>query len=184
MRCSWCGDYNNHNRRSCPHRSEESKKRDPPKRPKSCSWCGDTSHTRPKCEALKLAKETWIGQNAAYRARFLEDLKKLNFNYGAIFKYSTNDVLYLAVSVDWDSIKHDDRWGYPINSRYLSNIDKTMTSKFPSWIGLEEGFEKNNSLRYDRALVIESSTNEIPIENYIPGDWLSGVSGVEESFKK
>jgi len=183
MRCSWCGDHG-HNRRTCPHRSEQSKKLDPPKRPRSCSWCHSTSHTRPKCERLASDKQDWINKNADYRAIFLEDLKKANLNYGSIFKYSTSEHTFLVESMFWDSIKHDTRWNYNLEVRYLLNLDMRTCVTIPSWFGLEEGYEKQEEKRFSKNIEILSSPNERPIESYIPADWLSGVSGVELAFKK
>ena len=183
MRCSWCGGLN-HNRRGCPHRSEQSKKLDPPKKPRCCSWCQSTSHTRPKCERLASDKQEWIKRNADYRARFLEDLKKANLNYGSIFKYSTSEHTFLVESIRWDSIRHDSRWEYNLQVRYLLNFDNLTYVIFTSWFGLEEGRKKEEEKKYSKDIEILSSPNEMPIESYIPADWLSGVSGVESAFGK
>jgi len=183
MRCSWCGDFN-HNRRTCPHRSEQSKKLDPPRKQRTCSWCQSTSHTRPKCERLASDKQDWINRNSDYRARFLEDLKKANLNYGSIFRYSSGSHTFIVKSMFWDSIKHDTRWNYNLEVFYLSDIDMRTCLGFPSWFGLEEGHKKEQEKTYSKDIEILSSPNEMPIENYIPADWLSGVSGVESAFGK
>lgn len=92
--CGHCG-RKGHNRRTCPHRSDEAKEfdrkymRKPGRRKGSvtqCSYCGTTGHNRRTCPHLKLRKKTALRlvDSAVHRATTL--LSENGFGLGAMYE--------------------------------------------------------------------------------------------------
>ena len=94
--CGYCGQKG-HNRRTCPHRSDEAKAQDKKWMLKSgrrkgsttqCSYCGVVGHNRRTCPHLKLQKKTALRlvDSAVHRAATL--LSENGFGLGAMYENS------------------------------------------------------------------------------------------------
>jgi len=94
--CGYCGKAG-HNRRTCPHRSDEAKAQDKKWMRKSgrrkgsttqCSYCGVVGHNRRTCPHLKLRKKTALRlvDSAVHRAATL--LSENGFGLGAMYENS------------------------------------------------------------------------------------------------
>lgn len=92
--CGHCGQRG-HNRRTCPHRSDEAKAQDkkwmrtPGRRKGSttqCSYCGGVGHNRRTCPHLKLRKKTALRliDSAVHRATRI--LSENGFGLGAMYE--------------------------------------------------------------------------------------------------
>ena len=92
--CSYCGQKG-HNRRTCPHRSDEAKAFDKQYMRKSgrrkgsstqCSYCGGFGHNRRTCPLLKSDKAWVISQTSVIVRSAIENLSRIGCGVGFLQK--------------------------------------------------------------------------------------------------
>lgn len=94
VRCGYCGKYG-HNARTCPHRTEESKKfsesyyKKPGRKKGSstmCSYCGLLGHNRRTCPHLKRRKQEALKTIEGSIGRALSEFQAHGAGVGALFE--------------------------------------------------------------------------------------------------
>lgn len=103
--CSYCGKKG-HNRRTCPHRSDEAKEHDKKYMRKAgrrkgsttqCSYCGGIGHNRRTCQLLKSDKAWVISQVEAVVRSTIGNLSLIGCGVGFLQKTSRWGDDYLGV---------------------------------------------------------------------------------------
>ncbi len=103
--CSYCGK-SGHNRRTCPHRSDEAKEFDKKYMRKAgrrkgsttqCSYCGGIGHNRRTCQLLKSDKAWVISQTEAVVRSTIENLSLVGCGVGFLQKTSRWGDEYLGI---------------------------------------------------------------------------------------
>ena len=94
VRCGYCGTYG-HNARTCPERTEESKKfseswyKKPGRKKGSstmCSYCGLSGHNRRTCPHLKRRKQEALKSIEGSVSRALLEFQSWGAGIGALFE--------------------------------------------------------------------------------------------------
>lgn len=182
--CGWCG-VSGHNRRSCPSRPEHYKNSDKTRyRAKTCSYCCQEDHTRPKCKKVDADREAWIAENAAYRKRFIEDMKAHGYGIGALYSNkNSGEVIPLMVrSFDWDSVTHTNRYCYAVKVIEVSS-SRAFSVCPPRYFGEGNAQER---ISYEMFYGIKM-LSPVPFEQTlktIPANWFDGTSGVPDRLIK
>ena len=213
--CSECYQTG-HNRAGCPRRKEryqealarpeeergyyensliremEAKKNSNTKR--KCSYCGESGHNRRKCEPLAEHTGYVQLQQEAFRAAFLEHIRKIGLNIGSLFKgtgaYTSDISLGVVVDIDWNEISITHLAGGLqrfLKVRPLSqlNVDGSLHScciTRPDHWPIGENFPTKETawveMRYSGEVLGPTDT---PVEP--PYGWLTDTQPVKEFFK-
>ena len=182
--CRFCG-YTGHNRRTCPSRSPESKDGDKQyhnryrSKSRRCSFCYEGGHDRRKCVKLITERNTWINDNAIYRERFFEDMKRDGYGVGSLIKrqspWDRHDTYeyFVVKDINWDTINHDNTYAYPIYAAPLIDMEHPVNLPAPLYGLRDEALEHASKWRNSGAQV----ENPVP-ENTIkpPAEWFTGKS--------
>jgi len=179
--CRNCGNTG-HNRRTCPSRSQEAKNADKEyhnkyrRKSRRCSFCYENEHDRRKCEKLKSERNVWITENAAYRSRFLEDMKKAGIGIGAIVKrisWQSQTTFYFIKDIRWDYINQDDHYSYPFRVLVIGEDCVESGINAPSYFGRNDK-EREYYINNDRNMVAENPA--MPDSIKPPIEWFDGTT--------
>ena len=137
--CSWCYGAG-HNRRSCPRRSDEAKKRDPKPRCSYCNWKGiyegSSDHNRRNCPTLKADLQEAYRINSIYRKGAIEILSENGVGPGSLIvrseygwsadnKYVACERPYIIRSLSWNRFStHVGSWLPAFTASPLSEIGR------------------------------------------------------------
>jgi len=189
--CRYCGNTG-HNRRTCPSRSQESKNSDKQymnryrSKSRRCSFCYETGHDRRKCEKLVVERNEWINQNAIYRERFFEDMKRSGFGIGSLLRRNDSwkseyKHYYIIKNIDWDSINHDDTYSHPVFAAPIEDMEHPIHIPAPLY-GLRDDVLANQLRWRNNSTEVENPVPENTIKP--PAEWFTGNSrGLPQRLK-
>lgn len=196
--CRYCG-AKGHNRRTCHLLTPEQKAITKlTAKVRTCSYCGDSGHTRPTCIVLKGNKINYIKENAAFRARVLDNMAENGLGVGSLItlydKYYkhhgaggqqdfdtleglASDDLYLLESISWDDIQSKNCYSRPLMGRGLTSNGSYGYSFRANAVNAKNKANEDHGVR----VLTRRPADEIRAS--VPKNWLDGSSGIENIFK-
>lgn len=208
--CSYC-HTRGHNRQTCPQlradigRIEEQHGKEHPlvkeyatnrasisksaskraKMPRSCTYCHTLGHNRRTCVVLGHDKEIARMKNAAFRERYLDNIKELGLGIGAMVRMTRRHMnprlsnkphldaagsLWMVLQHEWDTLNHINGGERSVLCQQISNIGRRTYLTVPPNLHAP-------TMRVNGWEVVSPSH-----DFGTPNDWLSGETGLGTLF--